>query len=66
MHVGVELVEGGGVFAGDDDALGSEAVLEGVGGGGLLACPGVGAGGETAVGQVRGDLCGARHVGGAP
>ena len=51
----------GGVFAGDDDGFGVDAVLQGVEAGGGLALGGAGSGGLLRVGAIGGDLCGGCH-----
>src|SRR5437763_192362 len=59
--VGGEGVVGGGVFTGDDDGGGVDAVLQGVEAGGGLALDGAGSGGLLRVGAIGGDLSGACH-----
>jgi len=61
-----ELLEVGGVFAGDDDGLGVEAGFEGVHRGGGLARDGGGAGGFLGVATVGGELLFRRHMRGLP
>ena len=51
----------GGVFAGDDDGFGVDAMLQGVEAGGGLALDGAGSGGLLRVGAIRVDLCGGCH-----
>ena len=51
----------GGVFAGDDDGGGVDAVFQGIEAGGGLALGGAGSGGLLRVGAIGVDLCGGCH-----
>jgi hypothetical protein len=59
--VGDEGVVVGGIFAGDDDGGGVDAVFQGIEAGGGLALGGAGSGGLQRVGAICFDLCGACH-----
>jgi hypothetical protein len=59
--VGGQSVVIGGVFAGDDDGGGVDAVLQGVEAGSGLALDGAGSGGLLRVGAIGRDLCGGCH-----
>ena len=49
------------IFAGDDDGVGIDAVLQGVEAGGGLALDGAGSGRLLRIGAIGGDLCGGCH-----
>ena len=59
--VGGELIELGGIFAGDDHGLGGKAELEGVAAGDGLALDGARPGGQLSVGAIGVDLRGSCH-----
>ena len=59
--VGDEGVVVGGIFAGDDDGGGVDAVFQGIEAGGGLALGGAGSGGLRRVGAICVDLCGGCH-----
>ena len=56
MVVGSEGIVVGGVFAGDDDGGGIDAVFQGIEAGSGLALDGAGSGGLQRVGAIGGDL----------